>query len=126
MQSDPYKGERTITQIQVPSNEPFSDTEAATEIGIRFSHYVSQWEFLVNIFHISISNFTLRKVKKLTDLLDWIRWSGLLAQFRPADNPGVCPGCHQSFPDERSHGRKNHEQQCGPFERTHPVDQGRN
>lgn len=75
MQNDPYKHERTVTEIQVPSNEPFSETDMMHEISMRFSRYVSQWEFLVNIFHISVANLSLRKVKRLLDLLDWVRWS---------------------------------------------------
>ena len=63
MQNDPYKGERTVTEILVPSKEPFTDTEAAQEISLRFSHYVSQWEFLVNFFHVSLNNINLRKVR---------------------------------------------------------------
>ena len=75
MQNDPYKHEHTVTEIEVPSSDPFTDTEASTEVSLRFSHYVSQWEFMVNIFHVSLSNFSLRKVKRLLELLDWIRWT---------------------------------------------------
>ncbi len=75
MQNDPYKGERTVTEIQTPSADIFTDGDVSTEISMRFSHYVSQWEFLVNIFHVSISNLTLKKVKRILDLLDWVRWT---------------------------------------------------
>ena len=75
LQTDPYKGERTVTEIQIPSNEAFSDAEALQEISLRFSMYVSQWEFLVNLFHVSLKTLDLREVKKLMDLLGWIRWS---------------------------------------------------
>lgn len=75
MQSDPYKSERTVTEIQIPSSDPFTEADASSEISVRFSQYVSQWEFLVKIFHISIANLSLRKIKRLMDLLDWIRWT---------------------------------------------------
>ena len=74
MQSDPYKHERSITEIQSPSSEPFTDSEVLAEISVRFSQYVSQWEFLVNIFHISLTDLSLKRIKKLLELLDWIRW----------------------------------------------------
>ena len=79
MQNDPYKHERTVTNIQVPSSDPFSETDALHEISLRFSQYVSQWEFLVNIFHVSLPNLSLNKVRRLMELLDWIRWSDFSA-----------------------------------------------
>ena len=75
MQNDPYKHEHTVTEIQVPSSDPYADSDALTEVSIRFSHYVSQWEFLVNIFHVSLSNLSLKKVKRILELIDWIRWT---------------------------------------------------
>ena len=75
MQSDPYKHERTITEILVPSSKPFTDSDITSEISQRFSNYVSQWEFLVNIFHISLSNFSLKTVRRIMELLDYIRWT---------------------------------------------------
>lgn len=77
MQSDPYKKERTVTEIQVPSSADFSDSEAMQEVGLRFSRYVSQWEFLANFFHITLSNLNLRWIKDFVSLLEWIRWNEL-------------------------------------------------
>ncbi|MCK5249430.1 MAG: hypothetical protein KAJ98_05655, partial [Spirochaetaceae bacterium] len=79
MQSDPYKHERTITEILVPSSKPFTDSDITSEISQRFSNYVSQWEFLVNIFHISLSNFSLKTVRRIMELLDYIRWTDFSA-----------------------------------------------
>ena len=79
MQNDPYKHERTVTNIQVPSSDPFSESEVLHEISLRFSQYVSQWEFLVNIFHVSLPHLSLSKVRRMIELLDWIRWSDFSA-----------------------------------------------
>ena len=75
LQDDPYRKERTVTEIKVPSSDPFAESEALTELSMRFSRYVAQWEFLVNIFHCSLPNFNLRNVKRLLELLEWIRWT---------------------------------------------------
>lgn len=77
MQSDLYKNERSITKIQVPSSEDFSESEAVQEVSLRFSRYVSQWEFLVTLFHITLPNLNLRWIKTFFDLLEWIRWNEL-------------------------------------------------
>lgn len=75
MQSDPYKHERSVTEIQVPSSAPFTDSDIQQEFSRRFSQYVSQWEFLVNLFHVGLSNLSLKKVHQFIDLLDYIRWN---------------------------------------------------
>ena len=75
LQKDPYKNEHAVTKIHVPSSEPFTDAEAISEISLRFSAYVSQWEFIVNIFDASLSNLSLKKVKRLLELIEWIRWT---------------------------------------------------
>jgi hypothetical protein len=75
MQSDPYKNERSVTEIQIPSAEPLSDADITQELSQRFSQYVSQWEFIVNIFHVSLSNLNLKKIRLLLDLIDYIRWT---------------------------------------------------
>lgn len=85
MQSDPYKKERTVTEIQVPSSADFSDSEAMQEVGLRFSRYVSQWEFLANFFHITLSNLNLRWVKDFVSLLEWIRWN----ELSPSSQHGI-------------------------------------
>ena len=77
MQSDPYKNERSVTEVQVPSSEDFSDSEAMQEVSLRFSRYVSQWEFLVTLFHITLPNLNLRWIKTFFGLLEWVRWNEL-------------------------------------------------
>ena len=77
IQSDPYKKERTVTEITVPSSADFSDSEAMQELGLRFSRYVSQWEFLANFFHVTLANLSLRWVKDVISLLEWVRWNEL-------------------------------------------------
>ena len=75
MQNDPYKHERSVTEIQVPSSAPFTDSDIQQEFSLRFSQYVSQWEFLVNLFHVGLSNLSLKEVRRLMGLLDYIRWT---------------------------------------------------
>lgn len=75
LQNDPYKSERTITEIQIPSTDSITEADINHEISQRISRYVSQWDFLVNIFHVSLENLSLKKVRLLLDLVDYIRWT---------------------------------------------------
>ena len=34
---------------------------------------------MINIFHVSLPNFSLKNIRKLVDLLDWIRWTDFSA-----------------------------------------------
>ena len=74
LQSDPYKNERTVTEITIPSTLEYSDAEESTELGLRLSNYVSQWEFIRHIFHAGLNNLSLRKVSRLLALIEYIRW----------------------------------------------------
>lgn len=75
LQNDPYKSERSVTEIKVPSTDAIADSDITHEVSQRLSRYVSQWEFLVNIFHVSLENLSLKKVRLLMDLLDYIHWT---------------------------------------------------
>jgi len=75
IQPDPYKNEYSATEIKVPSSALFKDKDAIQEISLRLSKYVSQWEYLVNLFHVSIINLDLKKIKLILELLEYIRWT---------------------------------------------------
>lgn len=75
IRKDPYWNERNVNEIQVPSSQEFSEKEADREISLRLSYYVGQWQFLGNIFHLSLSTLTLDNIEKIKELTRWINWS---------------------------------------------------
>ncbi|GEM_PF-3044200 len=77
IQKDPYRNEKSITELKLPSSEMLPEIDSQQELSLRFSHYTSQWEFLVKIFHVSLSNLSLKKVHTMMDLLSYIRWTDL-------------------------------------------------
>ena len=77
MQKDPYRHDRSITELKIPSTETLPETDTQQEISLRFSQYTSQWEFLVKIFHVSLASLTLKKVNLIMELLNYIRWTDL-------------------------------------------------
>jgi len=77
IQRDPYRHERAITELKIPSTEMLPELDSQQEISIRFSHYTSQWGYLVKIFHVSLTNLDLKKVHKIMELLTYIRWTDM-------------------------------------------------
>ncbi len=77
MQKDPYRNEKSITELKIPSTEMLPEIDSQQELSLRFSHYTSQWEFMVKIFHVSLSNLSLKTVQKMMELLTYIRWTDL-------------------------------------------------
>ena len=75
LQDDPYRQERSVTEIQIPSSDPYAESDRSVELSMRLSQYAAQWEFLVSMFHISLVNMSLKTIKRLLDLLDYIRWT---------------------------------------------------
>jgi len=77
IQKDPYRHERAITELKIPSTEMLPELESQQEVSIRFSHYTNQWDYLVKIFHVSLTNFDLKKVHKIMELLNYFRWTDM-------------------------------------------------
>ena len=77
MQKDPYRNDKTITELKVPSSRMLPEMDSQQEVSLRFSHYTSQWEFLVKIFHVSLTNLSLKKIHTIMELLSYIRWNDL-------------------------------------------------
>jgi len=78
VQSDPYKLDKKVTQITVPAQEDFKDSEKATALGVQLSEYESSLEFLCNYFKFSIETLTLSNIKKLMQLNTFISWNSLM------------------------------------------------
>ncbi len=75
---DPYKYDRKISEITVPSSDPMTETEQPDEIGLRLSQYETQLDFLENYYQFSIDFLTLKRIKLLANLAKYIDWHALL------------------------------------------------
>lgn len=74
---DPYKLDKKISDITVPSEEPFVERERAVVMGARLSDYESMIEFICTYFRFSVESLTLPKTKKLEELNDCLQWGSL-------------------------------------------------
>lgn len=74
---DPYKHEKNIISITLPSTEDFKDQERAAVLGIRLSEYETSLDFLCNYIKFSLESLTIEHIKKLMQLNIVFRWNSL-------------------------------------------------
>jgi len=74
LQSDPYKYEQKA-DLNPPSSDPFTETEANREISFRMTSFAGTLDFLNNFFHISADTLELISIKKILALVDYVKWT---------------------------------------------------
>jgi hypothetical protein len=77
LREDPYKYDRQITEISVPSDDPMSETEKRDEVSYRLSAYRSQLDYLNNYYQFSVAFLDLPRLKKVSGLLAYVSWKNL-------------------------------------------------
>lgn len=74
---DPYNYEERISDIIVPSDAMFPDSERDQQMSIRTAQYVRQLEYLTDYFSFSLASITMKEVKSLAALTRYINWQNL-------------------------------------------------
>lgn len=77
IQEDPYKNDQKLSEIQVPDNSPFLESAKSDEMSIRLSNFESQLDFLLHYYQFSSEFLNLGRIKKMHDLLGYIKWKSL-------------------------------------------------
>ena len=77
VQPDPYKQDERISDITLPSEEVFLESERDAQMSIRLSQYDNQLDFLVSYFQFDLEFMNLSRIKKLVGLIKYIRWHQL-------------------------------------------------
>ncbi len=72
---DPYRLDKKISDIVVPSTDPFNESDRSTVMGMRFSDYDVMLDFICNYYKFSTRSLTLASIKKLADFNNCIQWS---------------------------------------------------
>ncbi|AEE17361.1 hypothetical protein [Treponema brennaborense] len=83
--ADPYKLEKKISDIEVPAESDFIETDKYMAIGIRLSDYESSIDFLCNYFKFSVITLTVERIKKLVALNNYFQWNAM-APSNPQPN----------------------------------------
>lgn len=78
MIQDPYRTNKNITQLVVPETSAFTDKEASSVFGTRFTDYYDMLNFICNSFTCSVDKFTLLELKSYLDFNKCFQWSVVL------------------------------------------------
>ena len=74
---DPYKYDSRMSEIKVPSNEGFADSERAAVIGSRLAQYQTMLDFLANSYQFNCSFLTPQRISAMLALNKTFQWSSL-------------------------------------------------
>ena len=77
IKEDPYKAEQKISEVEQPSNDPVSESEKADQISIRLSHFDNQLTFLKTYYQFSVDYLSLKRIKLLMGLTNFVHWENL-------------------------------------------------
>ena len=89
IQEDPYRDEHRDTEITLPSTEAFLDTERADKMSQRLSEYHVQLELLNTSSPLGLEFLTLKRLKRIRELVGWISWSQLSDSAPDANTAGL-------------------------------------
>ena len=87
--ADPYKFDKRISEISVPSSEPFSESEIPAVMGSRLSEYETMLDFICTYFRFSVENFTIPIIKSLMEINTVFAWNNLSASNTKANTRGL-------------------------------------
>ncbi len=87
--SDPYKHDKKISDIEVPEDSFYNESERSVVIGTRLSDFESILDFLCNYFKFSIATFTVDRIKKLIALNNIFQWNSLVTTSSKPNTRGL-------------------------------------
>lgn len=74
---DPYRLDKKIQDITVPDSSSFTENEAASVIGTRFSEYELMLDYICTYIRFSVETLPILKVKKLIELNKTFDWENM-------------------------------------------------
>jgi hypothetical protein len=89
VKEDPYKADQKVTELVLPPDDQYIESEREVVIGIRLDAFDNLLEFLNNYFEFRVDSLSFRELKRLTDVSHYIRWDSLTSQSPKATTRGV-------------------------------------
>ncbi len=87
--NDPYKHDKKISDIEIPEETFFNESERNVVIGTRLSDFESILDFLCNYFKFSVATFTVDRIKKLIALNNVFQWNALVTNSTKPNSRGL-------------------------------------
>jgi len=77
IKEDPYRYEERISELDVPSDKPYLESERDTELSVRLNQYQTRLEYLTDYYDFSFENLSLKRLKVLVKFVQYINWRNL-------------------------------------------------
>ncbi len=74
IQTDPYKFDLKISEVQTPPESPFAESDKIEQISIRLSQFDSYLDFLNGYYQFSVDFLTMGRVKRLINLTKYFNF----------------------------------------------------
>jgi hypothetical protein len=71
---DPYKYEQHVSDIEIPPEKPFLDSERDEQMTIRLSRYENILDYINSYYDFSLEALDLKELKKMVKLVRYIDW----------------------------------------------------
>jgi hypothetical protein len=72
---DPYKYDLKISDVTVPSERPFPESEKVDQMSVRVSQFEAYLEFLNNYYQFSCDFLTMGRIKRLLSLVKYFNFA---------------------------------------------------
>jgi hypothetical protein len=72
---DPYKYDLKISDVTIPSERPFAESEKVDQISIRVSQFEAYLDFLNNYYQFSCDFLTMGRIKRILSLVKYFNFS---------------------------------------------------
>lgn len=79
VQEDPYRLDKKISEVTIPSKEPFGESSRFEQLSLRLSDYDAQLNFINSYYNFTSDFLTTGRIKLLAELLKYYRWDQLTA-----------------------------------------------
>lgn len=77
IKQDPYNYEEHISDIDVPPDDDFLESEQDSILSVRLAKYAGRLDYLLNYFQFSLETLDLLQLKKLVKFIRYINWRNL-------------------------------------------------
>ena len=89
LHDNPYKYDSKITEIQIPPDDSFTDTERAGVIGTRLAHYEAMLDYMHNYYQFTCDFLTTDRINKLIELSHTFAWESFTTSSSKPNTKGL-------------------------------------
>lgn len=86
---DPYKYDSKITDIEIPPDEPFADSDRATMVGRRLSQYESMLDYMGNYYRFNCDFLTSERINRLVAFNKSFMWEAFSTTSSKPNTKGL-------------------------------------